>query len=428
MPKGRDFTSLVTQAPGANIETPSSAASRSTAPRAGENRFIIDGAETTNLQSGVSGKAHGHRLRRGGPGQVLRLRRRVRRLDRRRHQRHLQDRRRTSSAATRSSTTRATRLDCEPPARRCASSPPNSNAAEYVTYPKDAYSRWEPGFTLGGPIVKDKAVVLRGLPPRVPAARPHGHRPRRRLDAAPTTRTFKRHNLTANITGAVRRRSCAPRWPSTSSGYKQRGPPARRSTAPSSPTANYAINDICAELQRRRPASTTRPSNKVFLSLRGGYFRSDIYNEGVYDEHPLHLLHSRTSARRACRPSTSSARQLHERPDQHAPPPQDIQERINAQFDTTFFFSGGGEHQLKAGVQFDRIAQRRPLAASTGNLVRIYWNRRSSRRPDDAARTATTRSAATASLPEQGFITAGQHQPATTSGSSSRTPGRSATS
>ena len=35
---------------------------------------------------------------------------------------------------------------------------------------------------------------------------------------------------------------------------------------------------------------------------------------------------------------------------------QDIQERINAQFDATFFFSGAGEHQLKTGIQYDRIA------------------------------------------------------------------------
>jgi outer membrane receptor protein involved in Fe transport len=55
LPKGRDFTTLVTQAPGANQETKLGGLSIDGAS-AGENRYIIDGIETTNLQSGTSGK------------------------------------------------------------------------------------------------------------------------------------------------------------------------------------------------------------------------------------------------------------------------------------------------------------------------------------------------------------------------------------
>ena len=55
MPKGRDFTSLVTQAPGANQEAKLGGISIDGAS-ASENRFIIDGAETTQLQTGISGK------------------------------------------------------------------------------------------------------------------------------------------------------------------------------------------------------------------------------------------------------------------------------------------------------------------------------------------------------------------------------------
>ena len=55
LPKGRDFTSLVTQAPGANTEAKLGGLSIDGAS-AGENRYIIDGIETTNLQSGTSGK------------------------------------------------------------------------------------------------------------------------------------------------------------------------------------------------------------------------------------------------------------------------------------------------------------------------------------------------------------------------------------
>jgi hypothetical protein len=55
MPKGRDFTSLITQAPGANFETKSGGYSLDGASAA-ENRFVIDGAETTDIRYGTSGK------------------------------------------------------------------------------------------------------------------------------------------------------------------------------------------------------------------------------------------------------------------------------------------------------------------------------------------------------------------------------------
>ncbi len=55
VPHGRDFTSLVTQAPGANQEAKLGGLSIDGASAA-ENRFIVDGIETTNLQSGLSGK------------------------------------------------------------------------------------------------------------------------------------------------------------------------------------------------------------------------------------------------------------------------------------------------------------------------------------------------------------------------------------
>ena len=32
----------------------------------------------------------------------------------------------------------------------------DSNKAEYIDYPEDDRKRYEPGFALGGPIVKDK--------------------------------------------------------------------------------------------------------------------------------------------------------------------------------------------------------------------------------------------------------------------------------
>ena len=49
LPKGRDFTTLVTQAPGANNEAKLGGLSIDGAS-AGENRYIIDGIETTDAR------------------------------------------------------------------------------------------------------------------------------------------------------------------------------------------------------------------------------------------------------------------------------------------------------------------------------------------------------------------------------------------
>ena len=53
LPKGRDFTSLVTMAPGANAESRSGGLSIDGASAA-ENKLYLDGIDTTNLRTGVS--------------------------------------------------------------------------------------------------------------------------------------------------------------------------------------------------------------------------------------------------------------------------------------------------------------------------------------------------------------------------------------
>src|SRR4029079_4739285 len=55
LPHNRDFTSLVTQAPGVNNETKSSGVMIDGASSA-ENRYVIDGIETTNIIGGLSGQ------------------------------------------------------------------------------------------------------------------------------------------------------------------------------------------------------------------------------------------------------------------------------------------------------------------------------------------------------------------------------------
>ena len=56
VPHNRDFTSLITQAPGANNESKSGGVMID-GSSAAENRYVVDGMETTNLFNGLSGQS-----------------------------------------------------------------------------------------------------------------------------------------------------------------------------------------------------------------------------------------------------------------------------------------------------------------------------------------------------------------------------------
>jgi Carboxypeptidase regulatory-like domain/TonB-dependent Receptor Plug Domain len=57
IPKGRDFTAVLSAVPGANIEARAGGVSVGGASGS-ENRFVVDGIDTTNLQNGSSGKTY----------------------------------------------------------------------------------------------------------------------------------------------------------------------------------------------------------------------------------------------------------------------------------------------------------------------------------------------------------------------------------
>ena len=165
MPKGRDFVSLVTQAPARTWRAKSGTdAIMIDGSSGGENRWIIDGAEATNIQSGAQGKqmvtdfveevqvkSSGYTAEYGGStGGVINV------LSK------------SGSNQWRGDALRVLLgrpLDSDPrPTLRLV--PTNDRASEYVTYPKDAYDRSEPGFNLGGPIVKDKVWFFAGYIPQ----------------------------------------------------------------------------------------------------------------------------------------------------------------------------------------------------------------------------------------------------------------------
>ena len=173
LPKGRDFTTLVSQAPGANQE-PKLGGISIDGSSASENRFVINGIETTDLITGLSGhnvlpefvdeiqvKSSGYTAEYGGStGGVI-------------------------NVVTKSGTNtwrgdvlvnfEGDALDGGP-RQTLRRVPTDSTRAEYVTYPEDAYRRVEPGVAIGGPTQTRPRLVVRRL-----SAGPYPHRANRHL-------------------------------------------------------------------------------------------------------------------------------------------------------------------------------------------------------------------------------------------------------
>ncbi len=402
VPRGRDFTTIATQAPGANNENTKLGGLSIDGASAGENRYIIDGAETTNLRSGTSGKvlitdfveevqvkSSGYAAEFGGAtGGVI-------------------------NALTKGGTNAwrgsaftyfsGDALDSEPsPTLRLV--PTNSNAAEYVTYSKDNYDRWEPGFTLGGPLVRDKVWFFAGYNP---SFRPLERTVTFRADgqARTTKQDFTRQNLTANLTAQLGAKTRA-RVAFTSSGYKQEGRLAALDGT-SSPTANYGISDIDSNYSGSVSLDFT-PSSKLFVSARGGFYRDNLYNEGVYDG--TRYLFCTSNVGQAGVPAEFQGAVGTTNVPTNTSTTRDVRARMSGQLDATYYMSLGGDHQWKAGIQFDRIAND-VLTGETGNLVRVFWNRQLvASDPGSRGTYGYYQVRSNGVSPQQGFVTVGDIQ------------------
>jgi hypothetical protein len=399
MPKGRDFTSLVTQAPGANQETKLGGISIDGASGA-ENRYIIDGAETTSLRYGTSGKAlltdfvdevqvksSGYTAEYGGAtGGVI-------------------------NAITKSGSNSfrgdvmayyssdALGFTCGGEGAYCDGRdslrrvPTDTSKSEYVNYPKDSWSRWDPGFNLSGPIVKDKMWFFGGYQPRLESTD-------RTVSGQTSTQTIKQHFVTANVTGQPST-TMRYRLAYNNSYFKREGLlPTLDGTT--SPLANLAITRITPNWTTSANLDWT-PSSKLYMSVKGSFFTYDDKDEGVYGKD--RYVHS----------TSNSAASLGV-PAQYQVPAgtqnqttirsntKDKYNRYQAQWDTTYFFSGAGEHQVKGGVLFDR-RENDALYGDTANTYTFLWDRALS---GQRGTYGYYQVRSNRSIPEQGYLEVGK--------------------
>ena len=369
LPKGRDFTSLVTQAAGANQENKLGGISIDGAS-AGENRFIIDGIETTNLRNGTSGarliadfveevqvKSSGYTAEFGGAtGGVI-------------------------NAVTKSGTNDwrgSAVMNFQGSALAGARKPTlrqnltNSDVAEYITYPKDEEQRIEPGFSLGGPIMKNRAWFFGAYLPVLEKTTRNVSPASAGNPAASSASVEQKtpaQNITANVTSQlgnnVRTRiSYNNSWRET-----QGLLPLLTGTDPTgtnfTKTSTFPTYSVSGNLD-------WVASSKLFFGLRGGSFMSDQHDSNVTEiprvlfatGNNIGLLDTPVSLQRATGfqniPSNTKVT-------------RDQQTRLYFQADGTVYANAGGMHQVKVGVQADRVGND-VLSGESANLVRIRWN------------------------------------------------------
>ncbi len=200
IPRGRNFTSVLTSAPGTNQEA-KAGGSRSTAPSGSENRFVIDGMDTTNLRTGVSTKpvlldfveevqvkSSGYNAEyRATTGGVVSADHPSGGNTYRGECRHLLFERRLAGNVR--------------PAIRL--NPANQTQAEYITTPRDPAYNCGSGSSISAvPILRDKVWFYVGYGPQFSTLRAHGHVHTEQPDQTFANDT-EEHNFNYNVTSQL---------------------------------------------------------------------------------------------------------------------------------------------------------------------------------------------------------------------------------
>lgn len=347
LPRGRDFLTLAQQAPGATVQNISAGLSIDGGSGA-DNRFIIDGIDTTDLQQGVSGKrlvtdvidevqvkSSGYTAEYGGAiGGVVNVVTK------------------TGTNELHGSVGAYFSDDFMDAGRRptIRIDPMDDTRSESVTYPKDDYSTWEPGFTLGGPIVRDRLWFFASYIPSFQTT-----------DRTVTylsngeTQTVRRKDRSQFATGTLSAQF-GPRWYARAgvnwAPYSKDGslPMLDGSSSPTTPFSDF--DQDRANLSVSGSVSYT-PGPRAHFNLRGGYFRTNNVALGYPDE--VRFSFDRTNANIPGVPADLvRPRNFQSVPDNSAVV-RDVQDRLGFQADGTWYVRAAGQHTLKAGVQFDRI-------------------------------------------------------------------------
>jgi hypothetical protein len=370
LPKGRDFTSLVTQAPGANQEAKLGGLSIDGAS-AGENRYIIDGIETTDINVGTSGKnviadfveevqvkSSGYTAEFGGAtGGVINVVTKSGTNDWRGNVGF-----QFQGDALEAGRTPTLRLSLT-----------QDNVAEYITYPEDESTRIEPGFALGGPIVRNRAWFFGAYQPAL-TTNNRSVDPSSANNPAAASQSAEQKVQTQYVTGNLTSQmsdSLRGRLAFNNSWARTKGllpaltglDPAGTNYSKTSTFPNYTISGNVDWVA----------SPNLFFGVRGGYYFSDQYDTNVTEDVRVLFSAGNNLGFPGVPPNLAQGTGFSNIPTNNKVT-RDQLTRAYFQADGTVYGNLGGSHQLKFGLQLDRVGNN-VLSGESNNLVRISWDR-----------------------------------------------------
>ncbi|OLC78130.1 MAG: hypothetical protein AUH72_16415 [Acidobacteria bacterium 13_1_40CM_4_65_8] len=404
LPHNRDFTSLVTQAPGANIEPKSGNGVSVDGSSSAENRYVIDGMETTDVIKGQSGKdvladfveevqvkSSGYSAEYGGStGAVINVI--------------------TKSGTNQFHGSALTYWQGDRiagvfnPSLRLQLT--NSNASEYIRYPKDKDNRVEPGGSIGGPLSKDKAWFFGAYQPALrqitrtvtPASSGNA-------TAATISQTQKREYqfLSANETMQVSDK-LRTRVAFNNSWYQLDGQlPSQNGT--DNPSTNYAKGNKQPNWSLSGNADYVIAPALLF-GVRAGYFRTNSHDYNVPDQ--TRFVFGSSNIGMAGVPASLQHGSNFNSILSNNAISFDLVQRKYAQGDLTWYGHAAGEHQIKGGVQID-LRSENINSGNQAQVVTLNWGNATT---DPGGKTVSGpfgyyQVTSNGASPRQGFITQG---------------------
>jgi outer membrane receptor protein involved in Fe transport len=367
LPKDRDFTALVTIAPGANQEEKAAGISIDGAA-ASENRYIIDGIDTTDLFDGrpakqmitdhldeVQVKSSGYNAEYGGAtGGVINVITK------------------SGTNSFRGSVIAYFLHDAliADPRESLRLSPESDDVAEYIQYDEDSYRRIEPGFTLGGPIVSDRAWFFASYIPTFEKTSRDINFLTGNVSGTYTSTervNYFTANASAQISDGVRGRFSATFNPKSIRGQLP------NLAGDQDPNSDFAA--LGEDRPNRSIAANVdwTPTESTYVNVRGGHFSYDLNELGRPEEIYYRMYGSNGTAY----PETPAELQ---RPNGWTSIPSNRAYIYNSlsrwqlHSDVTYYTEAAGQHTFKAGFQFDR-PQNDVFRENLAPEIRLYWDR-----------------------------------------------------
>lgn len=382
LPKGRDFTTVVGFASGVNDEIELRGSSGTGLSMDGatssENTFFVDGVNTTNLFTGdaaqqvvfefideVQVKSSGYEAEYGGSmGGVVNV---ITRSGG--NEFHGELMAYYNGSGTNGAYNGSPAQDGSGAYKILRRNPLDNTIGEHVTYPEDSWSNYEFGFGIGGYVIKDKLWFFGSFLPTIRTT----DRAAEFTEDPTANATFTNKKTWLRASAKITAQLAALRLSASFSmdPYKWRGelPALDGSGSAAKEWADYGYDYPGITFSGRADYIA---SDNLFFSASGGYFRTNT-KQLIGPTGPRHYFLRTNAGIAGVTPDLERSLYWAEYGYYDGYQTQfNIQDRLTASVDGTFYADFGGEHVFKAGVQFERIHHNADDAYPF-NYYRLYW-------------------------------------------------------